>query len=338
MRARILTVMQFNPSEYPLQRFPLFRTSSADEFRAAVHAVYGATHVEVSKTEGFGAWANFVQLEQIALGFAGCTAKIALGFPEVDYARQQFAISGIATTTTSGVTTTIDSQSACTTSLGRPMSVDCDAGHERLTLRIKTAALDQKLAMLLGANPKGSLEFEPAVMLAHPPTQGLVQLIMFLSEQINAETTQLPALALREMEQAVIVHFLSANRHAYSPQLERQMPDVASGDVRMAEEYIEAHWKEAITIERLVQVTGASSRALFRSFRRTRGYSPMAFAKMVRLRRARELLLSADENSSVTGIAFACGFLGTGHFAKDYRDAFGELPSETLARGRGDGP
>jgi transcriptional regulator GlxA family with amidase domain len=32
----------------------------------------------------------------------------------------------------------------------------------------------------------------------------------------------------------------------------------------------------------------------------------------------------------VTGVAFACGFQNLGHFARDYRLRFGELPSETL--------
>jgi AraC-like DNA-binding protein len=36
----------------------------------------------------------------------------------------------------------------------------------------------------------------------------------------------------------------------------------------------------------------------------------------------------------VTGIAFKCRFGNLGHFAADYRRAFGELPSDTLARHR----
>jgi len=34
-------------------------------------------------------------------------------------------------------------------------------------------------------------------------------------------------------------------------------------------------------------------------------------------------------------VAFNCGFGNLGHFAREYREAFGELPSETLARARG---
>jgi transcriptional regulator GlxA family with amidase domain len=73
---------------------------------------------------------------------------------------------------------------------------------------------------------------------------------------------------------------------------------------------------------------------LFRAFDKLRGCSPMAFARQVRLERARGLLLKPDDASSVTGIALMCGFSNLGHFAAAYRDRFGELPSQTLQRAR----
>jgi AraC-like DNA-binding protein len=36
----------------------------------------------------------------------------------------------------------------------------------------------------------------------------------------------------------------------------------------------------------------------------------------------------------VINVASQCGFLNPGHFARDYRIAFGELPSETLRQSR----
>ena len=106
-------------------------------------------------------------------------------------------------------------------------------------------------------------------------------------------------------------------------------------EVRQAEEYIEANWNQPIRIEDLVAITNFSARSLFNSFRKTRGYSPMTFAKPLRLKNAREMLAAGNPNTSGTGVAFKCGFGNLGHFANDYREAFGELPSKTLARTRG---
>ena len=87
-------------------------------------------------------------------------------------------------------------------------------------------------------------------------------------------------------------------------------------------------------IEELVAVTGVGTRSLFKAFERSRGYTPMRFAKQVRLKQARRLLSSADATTSVTAVALKCGFSNLGHFAKDYREAFGERPAETLAAQR----
>jgi transcriptional regulator GlxA family with amidase domain len=104
--------------------------------------------------------------------------------------------------------------------------------------------------------------------------------------------------------------------------------------VRRVEDYIEAHWDQAITIEKLADVTEISARSIFKAFQRSRGYSPMAFAKKVRLTHANEMLKMPDAKTSVTGVAFACGFANLGHFAKDYQEMFRELPSETLGRSK----
>ncbi|MBR1219135.1 helix-turn-helix domain-containing protein [Bradyrhizobium sp. U87765 SZCCT0131] len=78
---------------------------------------------------------------------------------------------------------------------------------------------------------------------------------------------------------------------------------------------------------------GTSVRSLQRHFAR-HGMSAARVLKLMRLRRARALLGGSEAASSVTGVAFACGFTNLGHFARDYRAAFGELPSATLGRAR----
>jgi len=144
----------------------------------------------------------------------------------------------------------------------------------------------------------------------------------------------LPAAVCRELEQAVQIAFLHASRHPFSHLLESEERLPASWVVRRIEEYIEAHWQEAITIDRLAAEAGVSTRAIFRAFERARGYSPMAFAKAVRLKHARQILTSGDPAVSVTAAAFRSNFASPGRFAKEYREAFGELPSETLFRAR----
>jgi transcriptional regulator GlxA family with amidase domain len=63
--------------------------------------------------------------------------------------------------------------------------------------------------------------------------------------------------------------------------------------------------------------------------------SPMNFVKQVRLGHVRKMLCAPSPTTTVTSVAFACGFGNLGHLANDYRQVFGESPSATLNRSRG---
>lgn len=130
----------------------------------------------------------------------------------------------------------------------------------------------------------------------------------------------------------MIIQFLMTVRHQVVDQLHRTPSETSPEHVKRAEEFIEANWDQPITMESLTQVTGVSARTLFRTFEKLRGYSPMAFAKKVRIDRALAILRKPNASTTVTGVALAHGFLNPRRFAHDYWTMFGELPSEMLNR------
>lgn len=318
-----------------LQRFPSFRSSDPEVVKEMGRTIFGATKVDPKSRRGFEARANFVQLQNVALAFASINSDISICYPESDFVRLQIGRSGFATTRAGGQVAEVHERQACVTSVGLPSQMICSGDNRRLTLRVKGSALDQKLVSLLGFRPKGALLFEPAMNLDRPYARGLLNMALFLAQQLESTAVELPPLVLREFEQAIVTTMLCGSRHSFSGLLEQDMRAAASPvEVRRAEEYIEANWQQPVSIEDLAAVTGVSARHLFRTFRKARGYSPMGFVKTVRLNRARDMLAAAHAGASVTAVAFKCGFGNPGHFARDYRAAFGELPSETLLRAR----
>jgi AraC-like DNA-binding protein len=324
--------MSFETLANSLQRFPVFRTSDPEEFRHALLTRYGATSAEIKSSEGLTARGSLVQLHSIGLIYGQGSATARADFPEAERFRLFSALTGKGHTTIGKHAIALDADQCCIVSPGRKVTIASEADHEWFNLRIDGGAFERKLAYLLGARPNGRLEFEPAINRNEPRFQQLWRLIRFFAEQLDATSDQLPPLVLRELEQTILVAFLTANRHSFSHLLEREPKDTLPSHVRRAEDFIEAHWDEAITIEKLVEATGVGARAIFRAFQQTRGYSPMAFARMVRLRHARAMLSAPAAETSVTAVAFVCGFGNLGHFARDYRETFGERPSETLAR------
>lgn len=103
--------------------------------------------------------------------------------------------------------------------------------------------------------------------------------------------------------------------------------------VRRAMDYLEARIDEPLRIGALCDEVGASWRTLERAFSNSYGLTPKQSLDLCRLNLARQRLLAAyPETNSVGSIAHACGISQGGRFAMDYRQMFGESPSETLKR------
>jgi len=101
--------------------------------------------------------------------------------------------------------------------------------------------------------------------------------------------------------------------------------------IAQAEKKMLAHLEKPLTLKQLAKGLGSSSSALSYGFQDLFGMSPMRYLKVQRLNAVRRYLKASDpENCRVEILANQFGFWSAGHFARDYKAMFGELPSETL--------
>lgn len=90
---------------------------------------------------------------------------------------------------------------------------------------------------------------------------------------------------------------------------------------------------ENLSVPQLCMRVGVSRRTLEYTFQDYMGVAPAEYIKKLRLNRCRIRLAEADPSElSVKEIASSLGFLQSGRFATEYREMFGEFPSETLSR------
>lgn len=102
--------------------------------------------------------------------------------------------------------------------------------------------------------------------------------------------------------------------------------------IHAAEAFMEARVARPVYTEELCVALGVSARRLHDAFRSVLGMSPHTYLKSRRLLLARRALLSRKGSPDlVKSVALGHGFWHLGHFARDYRALFCELPSETLA-------
>ena len=90
-----------------------------------------------------------------------------------------------------------------------------------------------------------------------------------------------------------------------------------------------------IGVPELAKAVGVSRRVLERGFHETVGVSPQRYLRWNRMNRLhRELRAAHSPEATVTQLAQRWGFTELGRMAGEYRQLFGELPSETLAGDR----
>lgn len=86
-----------------------------------------------------------------------------------------------------------------------------------------------------------------------------------------------------------------------------------------------------LTVEELASRCGMSRVQFYRKIKALTNYSPADLLRLMRLRRAKELLVG-DSELTVAEVGYQVGFSSPSYFAKCYKTQFGELPSETQQR------
>ena len=100
-----------------------------------------------------------------------------------------------------------------------------------------------------------------------------------------------------------------------------------------AEAYLDSHLDRPIYTEELCRALGISPARLIEAFQSTLGTSPHRYLKLRRLNLVRAVLMRRDQEPPlVKTVALSHGFWHLGQFSHDYRDHFGETPSQTRAR------
>lgn len=316
-----------------LTAFTVANTNNVDQMASVLTDVYDARKFETKPHLGaFLARASFFDFGNSNLSYCSYGAPTLISFRDDKYWRLQLAIDGCGETLAANHSAEVNAD----TLVCSPADADLRFGNtfRQLVLRIDADTLERDLQNILGTRPKARLTFDLSSSASNPQTKRLRDLIVHASRSIDAAEVALPRPLLRELDQTMRIAMLYGIANNHSDLLHSEQKTSAPWQVKIVEEWIDAHWREDVTIDDLCRLTGTGARSIFASFKKSRGYSPIAYLKTVRLQAARAMLTSGDPNVSVTGIAYACGFTSLGHFARYYRTQFGELPSETIQRGR----
>lgn len=95
-------------------------------------------------------------------------------------------------------------------------------------------------------------------------------------------------------------------------------------------DYVTSRLGAPLSLTDMELFSGLSRRTLQYAFQKRFGVTPMQWVREQRLLHARDLLVRAGADVSVTRVALQCGFVNVGAFSGAYHQRFGEYPSATL--------
>ncbi len=151
-----------------------------------------------------------------------------------------------------------------------------------------------------------------------------------LREELPSAGEESPS-ALGSGEDSLLPLLVEALEHGLHQRGGPSRPPARIELVKHLQHWVEAHPLEPISLESLCREGYAGRRSLILGFQEHLGMGPMAYFKLQRLHGVRRALLAARPGTvTISGLAARWGFLNPGHFARDYRRLFGELPSATL--------
>ena len=128
---------------------------------------------------------------------------------------------------------------------------------------------------------------------------------------------------------AAALHLVVAHCPAQAGKISQQ-EQVAAERMKQMLRYVEEHYAEELTVERIADSVALSESACLRSFRQLLGTTPIQFVKQYRIEKAAELLLTTRLKAGEIGAE--CGFADGSYFIRTFRELKHCTPKEYRQR------
>jgi AraC-like DNA-binding protein len=319
---------------------PEVRTTDVDEATDALGRVYVAAELTPIGTKSVNMQMKAVQLPLFTAGYLGFGADITIRADEVTAYYIDAPLSGRAVSRwRDGELVKTMTGSFAVFTPGTPCVLDWSGDCGQICLKVSEPQMRRQLETMLNRPVRQRITFARQFNLGTTAANDWYHLVRLLGREVGRPGGLLNhRLALENLQLLLIQGLLQIQPHNYTEALTAGAHAASAAVAKRAIDLMHAQPEKPWSTAALARTTGVSARALQRAFERSDQPSPMMYLRRLRLHRVRaELAANAPGSVTVTTIAGRWGFLHLGRFASQYRQLFGETPSETL-RGPGQRP
>lgn len=206
---------------------------------------------------------------------------------------------------------------------------------ESVVLAIERSWVEKFLERLLQRRLDKPLEFSPKVDLSLYGNLEPVQLMSYMTRQLNQPSSSLRNSMIQTHAESLLINTILVNlNHNYHAELLSESAAPRPHYIKKAQSYILSNAKAVLTVEEIAKEACVSERSIYAGFKIYLHCTPMAYARNIKLKKIREeLKRSSGTSTSIAEIVSKYGISGLGNFSANYRKRFGELPRDTLRHG-----
>jgi len=314
---------------------PWFRTRSPER---AIHRCETAFYPHrlrlLGRSDGFGLSQRVTRVGPITVGDITYETDVGLGFDETraDY-HVCVPLKGWLESRHRGQQLT---STPALASVYRPdgeMTVHrWPGGSRHLAVKIDQVAVERALETLLDSPVGSPIAFSASLPVQAGAAHSWVRLLLMVQRQLDCPDSLIRnPLVWDPLAESLIHGLLLVADHPYRQALAAPAVPGRPAAVRDAMDIIEAGPHLPLTTSALAKQCHVSVRTLQEGFQRHLGMSPMAYVRMIRLRRAHRDLRSADPaHTTVACLAHRWGFTHLGRFAAAHQRMYGQTPLQAL--------
>lgn len=321
----------------PLSFSPIAATSTSEDTERLFRDQFVSSRITKAKPQdSFGVEMNGILIGDCSLSVIHHKADYDIDCGEVE--NQNSILFGFSSGSPSS--TTLDGREVCTNDHGVVITKHSKLNHRRsgnsyeFVLGCSGDALDSRLQTLLGRYTSRHLTFDQSISMKSASGSHVKATMSYILSSLDANPALLNNEIVLKGFEALLLDSVILIPSNYSEQLKDPgKVNAIPGIVKRAESFIEDNAHMPITMAEILHHCDCSRSALFKNFRRFRGYTPLEFLTTRRLDLVHRRLVKAESKDNVSPIAQGLGFTHMGRFSIIYRKRFGEKPSETLRRG-----
>ena len=211
-----------------------------------------------------------------------------------------------------------------------------DKDCRKLQVAIPEQSLEATLAGMLNRSLREPIVFDPEMHVNSEPLIGAwwKHIRAFLQMKSHyASFGGLPMLT-EDYENFLLKALLMSQQNNYSQTLLELNSQHIPKHILAVKNHITSNPQEDICADDLQRLAGVSKSKLYDEFKLHYGTSPMSYLRKYRLQQIHKILSSPQVHSKVTNsqLAYQWGFTHLSRFADEYKQEFGEKPSETKSK------